>query len=394
MKIDCPHVSFKIFMLTTVFYFSLISSFVHAQGFSETTPLNTAAGNHSANLLGDGRVIIIGLDVEIYDPVTKAWTTKTPMNTPRAFHTATLLNNGKILVAGGRNTDVVNSCELYDIVNDAWTTVGSLIEARSEPQATLLTNGKVLVTAGDGIGGTLASAELFDPDTNSWSSAGSMTAKRSRHRQVRLDNGEVLVAGGREFGAPTGHPTLSSVEIYNPANNSWRAGATMSEAHYSSAMIKLADGNVLMATGGKTVEGSCCGVEDHGGSEIYNPNTDSWSSTGQLSTPRRSSSVSILCDGRVLVSGGFEGSDFDSPVTASAEIYDPKLGSWREVGPMLQARTRHSSTLLNDCTILLAGGGSNSGGTLNSAVLYDPKPEDELCVPVKTSNGKVALICL
>ena len=374
-------------------YLSCAASIVHAQGFIATSPLNSPASSHAAALLADGRVLSIGLTVEIYDPETGQWTVKKPMNEPRGLHSATRLNNNKILVAGGGvvfegDFIALDTAEIYDVITDTWSTVGSLQEARSEPQATLLNNGKVLVTAGDGAGfATLASAELFDPSTNSWSSAGSMTAKRSRHRQTLLDNGEVLVAGGREFNAPSGHPALSSVEIYTPGTNSWRAGVSMSEAHYSGAMIKLLNGNVLMATGAKQVPGSCCAVQDHGGSEIYNPITDSWSSTGQMNTPRRSSRVSILCDGRVLVSGGF-------PTTASAEIYDPVLATWNEVGPMPVERREHTSTLLSNCDVLIAGG-QDDVSALASAILYTSKvPEEELCVPIKASNGNVALICL
>lgn len=371
-----PYSHIKVFIFLSLLGVSVFSSLVNAQTFSRTTSLNNTARGQSASLLDDGRVLIIGTNVEIYDPATRRWTVKNPMNSPRTYHTATKLRNGKILVAGGRNSDALSSCELYDIKSDTWTTVGSLQVARSEPRATLLNSGKVLVTAGDGLNFvTQASAELFDPGTNSWSSAGTMTDRRSRHGQVLLDNGEVMVAGGRDWSDFNGNfpfPALSSVEIYTPSSNSWRIGTPMNEAHYSGAMIKLRNGSILMATGGKLTPGTLIDVADHTGAEIYDPIADSWTPTGKLNTARRSSRVSMLCDGRVFVNGGFERNDTVSPETRSAEIYDPSLGSWTEVGPMPNARSQHSSTLLADCNVLIVGGIDDGLEDLNSAFLFDP----------------------
>ncbi len=117
-------------------------------------------------------------------------------------------------------------------------------------------------------------------------------------------------------------------------------------------------------------------------------------------TARRSSRATILCDGSVLLAGGFEGSDVDTPVSNSAEVYNPQLGTWKEVGPMLTERTQHTVTLLSDCDVILIGGQKN-GATdfiLNSASLFiqsDLSPEEEqICIPIKAANETVALICL
>jgi hypothetical protein len=73
--------------------------------------LDVARYNHTATLLNDGRVLILGgygqgnerLDsAEIFDPATGAWRTLTATSAaPRVFHTATRLNDGRVLVIGG-----------------------------------------------------------------------------------------------------------------------------------------------------------------------------------------------------------------------------------------------------------------------------------------------------
>jgi len=63
-----------------------------------------------------------------------SWFTNTLMNTPRDSHTATVLPNGKLLMVGGRNngvSPVLTNAELYDLVTEFFTNTASLTVARS-----------------------------------------------------------------------------------------------------------------------------------------------------------------------------------------------------------------------------------------------------------------------
>ena len=73
----------------------------------------------------------------------------------------------------------------------------------------------------------------------------------------------------------------------------------------------------------------------------------------------------LLDDGRVLIAYG----------DASAELYDPATGTFSPTGSMTTARVVASATRLADGRVLIAGGLAQPGGTktLASAELYDPK---------------------
>jgi len=110
--------------------------------------------------------------------VTGTWAKTGSMSVARNGHTATLLPDGHVLVVGGQccTEPAVASAELYDPVNGTWSGTGALGEARRNHTAVLLLNGKVLVYGGDrgnsrspGIG----TAELYDPVTGVWVATGS-----------------------------------------------------------------------------------------------------------------------------------------------------------------------------------------------------------------------------
>ena len=104
--------------------------------------------------------------------------TSGPLTIARQHHTATLLPNGKVLVVGGcdRNENPLSNAELYDPVTGRSTVTGALTTARERHSATLLPNGKVLVAGGRSSRGVITnSAEIYDPATGTWTASKSLT---------------------------------------------------------------------------------------------------------------------------------------------------------------------------------------------------------------------------
>ncbi|HWO01292.1 MAG TPA: kelch repeat-containing protein [Blastocatellia bacterium] len=333
--------------------------------------LNAGREGHTATLLNNGKVIIVGgypispaefLDCELYDTKTGIWSITGNLRTARNSHTATLLINGKVLVAAGTSgvfdNNPFNTAELFDPATEEWSTTGNLITARMEHTATILSDGKVLVIGGFNFLGTnfpgvLSSAELYNPETGIWNETGDLKTPRYRHTATLLQNGKVLVAGGMGD-----RDLIDSAELYDPDTGMWSPAGKINTPRYYHTAALLQNGKVLVA-------GGVIRNFPIGSAELYDPDTEMWKTTGSLNQPRLYPAT-VLLSGKVLIAGG-----------NTAELYDPETEKWSLTTRLNAPRLYHTTTLLPDGRVLAAGGSSvfSSVGILKSSELYDPDTE-------------------
>ena len=246
-----------------------------AERYDPSTGLWTATGAmatprdwHTLTKLADGRVLAVaGLSListnpnnpiekssELYDSRSGTWSVTEHLRNQRWGHTATLLQDGRVLVIGGGNPSgecqFVERAEIYDPWTGHWSETGGLNTPRGFHDATLLQDGRVLVTGGlVHAAGTCqvqtAAAEIYDPATGTFGSVAPMTSARNGHVSARLPDGRVLVAGGRT----AGRMWTASTEIFDPATQSWSAASPLPVARNARSSAQLADGRVMIAGG-------------------------------------------------------------------------------------------------------------------------------------------------
>jgi hypothetical protein len=280
---------------------------------------------------------------------------------PRQSHTATLLNNGTVLIAGGSTGLVFPAiAEEYDPATGIFAPTGSLNAARDAHTATLLNNGTVLIAGGSTNAGDSASAELYDPTTGTFTPTSSMNAARESHTATLLGNGKVLIVGGNAKAVIPGI-SLASAEVYDPATGTFTLTGSMNAARQSHTATLLNNGKVLITGGFENTPFSSLAS-----AELYDPTTGTFTSTGSLNAARDYHTATLLDNGTVLIAGGGATS-----ALASAEVYDPASGIFAPTGSMTSSRYNHTATLLNNARVLVAGG-LNVGSDLASAEEYDP----------------------
>jgi len=341
---------------------------VTSHGFTMTGSMNSARISHTATLLNDGTVLIVGgqdttgtpvANSELYAPSGGTFAVSGALGTARYFHTSTLLGAGKVLVAGGDDIsgNALASAELYDPSTKTFTALGNMGSARDSFTATPLGNGKVLLAGGGNTNGIQATAELFDPSTGSFSPTGSMSTPRAAHTATLLSSGKVLVAGGVD----ANDTALATAELYDPGSGTFTlTTGNMNDQRYTHTATLLGNGKVLLTGGTDATNSSVASAE------LYDPNAGTFSATGSMGTPRAGHRAILLNDGTVLVEGG---TDENGAPLVAAELYSPGTGLFAPTGSLQSPRFRHTATLLNGGTVLVTGG-ANTLGILATAELY------------------------
>jgi WD40 repeat protein len=273
--------------------------------FIPTSDMNEPRNGHTATLLPNGLVLLVGgwnltgrtATAELYDPQTGTFGYTGSLMAPRQGLTATLLQDGRVLVAGGdsaRNTSQLTA-ELYDPDTKTFTATGSLNDGRMAHTATILPNGNVLLVGGtSGNDNILATAELYDPEAGQFTPASSANMVRYKHTAVLLQDGNVLILGGSNHQDWNGK--YNSAEIYDVKTKKFTEISTMNRERFklADAAVLLPNGNVLIGGGNRQIE-------------IFDAESQEFVLGDILDEDYYYSVLTPLNDGSVLITGGYDG---------------------------------------------------------------------------------------
>ena len=340
--------------------------------------------SHTALPLDDGRVLVSGgftgvannnfiapfplSLVQLYDISSETWTIVEPVQGHSVATSAVRTTDGSVLLVGlGFGDETSGATSLLDAATTSMELLPSRATRRGFPDLVLLADGRVLAAGGIDFGGpqsfgvnAVDTVEIFDPRTGEWHQAAPMLEAVEDQSLVLLRDGRVL--------AVLSDPGLSAV--YDPANDVWEPIAQPAVSYSRPRAVRLSDGRVLVTGANRSyslpdlcnpdfVGGNVLPIDELCGlatSEVYDPATDTWTTTGPMIHERILHTLTLLPDGRVLAVGG------DDPMAAAyapystTELFDPRTNSWTPGPDLTEARYRHSATLLPDGRILLIGG--------------------------------------
>jgi hypothetical protein len=222
--------------------------------------------SHTATRLADGRVLITGgyssrasgvLDhAELWDPATQtSRLLPARMSTPRAAHTASLLADGRVLIVGGYAPPgpAYVLAELFDPQRESFTTVSApagvtdrmrlLHSAHAQPDGGVLIVGGEHYDHATGVTSPLADMLRYDPASGRIAAAGALLGPRSAAVGDRI-GARVLLFGG--LGA--NDTRLAHAEIVEPGRPARALAALPGERAWHTA-TRLSDGRVLIVGG-------------------------------------------------------------------------------------------------------------------------------------------------
>ncbi|MGH2810905.1 MAG: kelch repeat-containing protein, partial [Actinomycetota bacterium] len=183
-------------------------------------------------------------------------------------------------------------------------------------------------------------------------------------------------------------PGLVDVAVRNPGHASTlqlgfryltpRGASTLADSakedHSHLTATPLKDGKVIVF-GGRL-------HQSHEVAELFDPASGEWSEAAKLTIDRQDHTATLLDDGTVLIAGGIsenirpdQGAVIPDGGLATAEIYDPVRHQSEPTSRMLQDRTGHTATLLSGGACQRAARCNQvlAAGGKNPSELYDPK---------------------
>src|SRR2546422_4438627 len=281
-------------------------------------------------MLPDGRPFINGgtlqydpfhgeLKNAVYDPATGVFTDVQSMAHGRWYPTVTTLGDGRVMTFSGlTETGGTNSTVEIYTVGSGWSQeYPAGWTPPLYPRMHLMPNGNVFYS-GSGTG-----SRIFNTTTNTWSAVVATTNypnTRTYGTSVLLPltpaNGyrpRVIIFGG-------GSPATATTEIIDlaAAPMQWQSGPSMSQPRIEMNATILPNGKVL-AVGGSTNDEDTATASKN--ADLYDPNTNSFSSAGANAYPRLYHSGSLLLpDGTVVLVGG---NPSRGSYEAHIEIYSP-----------------------------------------------------------------------
>lgn len=221
-----------------------------------------------------------------YDPALNQWTTLTPLPSGR-HHLSAFALDGGVYFAGGAFTgdgDPGPGGYRYDVATNAWETRRELPADYGSRAAVL--NGRAY------LGTQTGALWEYDPRQRISRLIDNPVNRNERdHAQVQAFLGEIWIIGGRA-------PETSTVVIYDPVSEQWRAGPRINL--YRGGFAATVVGHQLMINGGEVVVGI---HRLEPSTEVYAAGTESWQVAAATPLPTHGSAAGAIGPRAYVVSG-------------------------------------------------------------------------------------------
>jgi N-acetylneuraminic acid mutarotase len=308
------------------------------------------------------------------------WQEKAPVSVARLGGDGVEAINGRIYFVGGQNSSAQSrNFEYYQELTNEWLELAELSEDRDGVSTVILNNELYLIG-----GRNVSSVKKYNLLTNSWSSVASLPLNL-RYADAIVFNNRIYLIGG----ISDSDQKLNNVFEFSPTSNEWLAKANMPTPRFG-ARLALLDSKIWAIGGNDNSHVRKV--------EIYDPIQNSWVSGPSLSNQRHAP-VTWVLNGKIYVGGGFS-SNFG--YQDSIEVYDPALKKWIHYGNFPEPKYYADSVILNDTVYVIAGFTGNNiysnkvfAADLNASVsgvfdLYRKDGNASSGVPVaQIANGSI-----
>ena len=206
-----------------------------------------------------------------------------------------------------------------------------------------------------------------------WEVVSQLPTGRSAFSTAVVDGKIYLIGGTLSENERSGPFGLSTVEVYNPHNNSWKRVSDMPTPR-SNAGAAVVDGKIYVIGGLAATDRRMESTKILKVVEVYDPQTDTWESKQDMSQPRLSFGIGAV-NGKIYVMGG--ANFFENQWRLDhMEVYDPDTDVWHNRPSLLTRRDGFETAVVEDSIYVIGGRGwpsiAQNGPYLATIDVYEP----------------------
>jgi N-acetylneuraminic acid mutarotase len=238
----------------------------------------------------------------------------------------------------------------FNSFGQVFQTTSSFTDARYGHCSIQSTGDKVLIFGGVvASGSNINSVFEYDPALDSWTAKASIPNAEglSKSTCVKLTDGNVLLFGGSQNGST---PQSNKVFHYDIVADSWTVLSDLPNSLGREQMKStLMNDSIILLTGGLSTISSA--LEYPTTNYVYNTNTNTFAPAGNLPIGVINHTSTLLSNGEVLITGGFDGN------SARDEVYVYSLqNGWRTLSSTLSvAVSSHRAAIVNGKVYIYGG---------------------------------------
>jgi N-acetylneuraminic acid mutarotase len=261
----------------------------------------------------------------MYDPTIDTWTHETPPPTVRIGFAVATYQNIIYVFGGCSDFDQISgypiNCtganQVYNPATGGWETRAPMPTARAELQANVV-NGRIYLIGGTVPSGNVSNAtEVYDPSSDSWSEAAPIPTAVGLYASAVVDN-KIYVEGGGQSG-----PSIGDLnQIFNPETNIWTIGEPL-PAPLAVWAAAGATSGVFAPSKLYVIGGTADGINGTQTNQIYDPQTNSWTTGASMLTARGALSVTVVNDTLYAIGGTDNFLNPQAGTSAENEQYFP-----------------------------------------------------------------------
>ncbi|RPI18707.1 MAG: T9SS C-terminal target domain-containing protein [Ignavibacteriae bacterium] len=313
----------------------------------------------------------------VYDPISNTWAVTDSINGPngRYFHTA-VWTGSRMLIWGGRGPSNLRTGKSYDPVTNNW----NIIDTANAPSAremhtAVWTGSKMIIWGGQTNNGTTNTGGMYDPISNTWTTMSTTNAPSPRKHHSAVWVGSKMIIWGGD--STVGSYYLKTGGVYDPSTDTWTSTSLSNCPAERNMHTAVWTGSKMIIWGGHN-PGS--GYLFTGGR--YDPVANVWTTTSDNNVPAgRSYHTAIWTGSKMVIWGGSNGSG-SSNLFYSGGIYNQANDSWDSTTTTGAPVPRsHHSAVWTGSTMIIWGGSStnylNTGGKYINPTLVGIEPVNE-----------------